>query len=109
MGGFELFGKRHVIYSTAPVVCFCTGFRDLIDEDTETKLLNKTVQVLDPVTDLPTYQRADFLSSHIPTDLSYAIRLRDIDDFRPLDSAPLNVDGQENWNSPLATFTETAN
>jgi hypothetical protein len=106
MGGFKLIGERYVIYSTAPVVCFCMGYIGHIDKLTEEKLLGKAVHVLDPYTDLPVPQRGKFLSNHLPADMSYDVRPREIDDvIREPEAAPLDISGDdEGWSKQFAQF-----
>jgi len=105
MGGFKLVGKNYVVHSTAPVVCYCMGYVGPIDDQTENDLLKKRVQVLDPYTDLPPQQRGHFLAHHMPDDMSYAVRSREIDDeIREPETPPLDVSGTEGWGSQFATI-----
>jgi hypothetical protein len=111
MGGFKLVGENYVVHSTAPIVCYCPGYVGRIDKVTEEALLRKPSQVLDPYTDLPVEIRAHFLAHHLPTDMAYAVRSREIDDVihevrTPWIVDASTVDGSPGWGSQFATFTE---
>ena len=106
MGGFKLIGEKSVIYSTAPVVCYCVGYIGQVDGSTEENLVRKTPRILDPYTDLPVPQRGEFLSHHLPTDMSYAVRPREMsDNIKEPGTPTLNVSGPNvGWGAQFAEY-----